>query len=160
MTARARAFLRHLAGFAVGPVVIPIALGSIDVGRALLMEAPPGHVASMVRSALVATATTWLPLGYAVSTACGVPIVLALRAARRLTAAWVVGASAATAVATGGAALLVALGAWNLEASDVPPALALLGIAVALAAAVSGVYCAVAGVPLRAPAAPASSPAA
>ncbi|HEX9052792.1 MAG TPA: hypothetical protein VF841_19855 [Anaeromyxobacter sp.] len=155
MIGRAAGVLRHAAGFALAPAVAPVAVLAYEVFRMSMADARPGLVApGFSRSALdllVAFATRWVPAGYAVAIVVGLPIVLALRAARRLAFPWVIGVSAAVTGTAVVAAMLVADGGIALD--DPEAAAALSGAAALLAAAVSGAYCAIAGVPLR-PAAP------
>ncbi|HET8538815.1 MAG TPA: hypothetical protein VFL83_02970 [Anaeromyxobacter sp.] len=150
MTDRGRAFLRHVAGFAVAPAIAPLAIAAIELARSGIgaLARDDAMTYAAVRS-IVSSVRFLVPPGYAVALVLGVPIVLALRAAGRLTVPWLVGVSAGVAGTLAAAA--IAVGTWIEEVplEDLPLALLLAAIAAALAAAVSGAHGLVAGVPLR-----------
>jgi hypothetical protein len=145
-TGRGPTLLRHLAGFAVAPLVTPLVLGAIDAARG----ARTWMLEEALRSALAVAVRWFLPLGYAAALLLGVPVVLALAAARRLNVAWVVGASSAVAATAIAAGVLVAgvVDDHPIPFEDLPLLALVAGAGALLAAAVSGAYCAVAGVPL------------
>ncbi len=164
MTARAIAALRHLAAFAVAPAVAPVAALGYEAFR---MCAPVGATgAPMVAftasplDLAVTFATAWVPAAYAVAIVLGVPTVLALRAARRLTVPWVVGSSVAAASATVAVGVAIGMRSAGAEVAleHLADAALLAGIAAALAASVSAAYCAVAGVSVGRRAAPGAGP--
>jgi hypothetical protein len=141
-------------GFALAPIVAPIAVGAYDLSHIASMDWPEPKIAGSARDSLTELVTTVVPLGYAAALAVGVPIVLWLRRAGRLSVAWLLPLAG-----VGGAALSLAplalmwlAGVVSCVGEDdcltplfvVPPGAALL------AAGVAGAFCAIARVPLRA----------
>ncbi|HEX9306524.1 MAG TPA: hypothetical protein VF912_03475 [Anaeromyxobacter sp.] len=133
-------------GFALAPLAVPLLHAALEVARS--RAGPEGYARYVLHDGLL-TAVAWTaPLAYAFALPIGIPLVLALRAARRLSAGWVV----AFAAALGGglptvfAAALAreGLGAIQLGRFAIVPATAVL-----LSAVVAAAFCAIAGVPLR-----------
>ncbi len=148
------ALLRHVVGFAIAPAVPAVAGLGYELFRMTLADTPGGpRLAALTTSRLhllASFALDWIPGAYAVALALGIPIVLALRASGRLTVPWVVGvASAAVPAAIAAGVLLASVVKEDpTRPEDLPLVAVVAGLGAALAAAASGTYCAIAGVPL------------
>jgi hypothetical protein len=149
--------VRLAAGFALAPLVVPIAwIGLV----AALGELPDFSDPASVRcSGFALDVAICLGVGYALTLLFGLPLVLALRWAGLLSAPWIL-AGGALSGAGAAIALLLAMGSAFRNLAVVAPS---AGVGVAVALVVAGIFCAVAGVPLRRPRLPtatsASSPA-
>lgn len=133
-------------GFLVAPLAVPLLDGAVELG---LPHGPSAGYLRLLWTHASDAAVSWTtPIAYGFALAVGVPVVLALRGAGRLTAPWLVGASAAGAAA-GCAAQLALIAAGGIVHFGQTRWIAAPAVAALLAALVAGAFCAVAGVPLR-----------
>ncbi len=142
---------RHAAGLAVAPLVAPLLVVGVGLIEVVSRQGPRAHEFAHLHRA-IAIATSVAPFSYAAALVLGVPILVSLRAARRLSVPWVVVLAAAVG-AVSLAAVSVALelhAESNGCASDTGgPLLGGLLAGAVLGALMSALHCAIARVPLR-----------
>ena len=145
--------LRLALGFAVAPLVVPVAWVALV---AALGELPDvSDPASVQCAGFAMDLAIAAGVGYGLTLLPGLPVVLGLRLAGLLSVPWTL-AAGAIAGAAGAGAFLLALGR-AVRRLDLLGLVSACGFGVALV--VAGIFCAVAGVPLRRPRLPAATPA-
>jgi hypothetical protein len=145
--------LRLILGFAVAPLGVPLLWVALVVALGELPDfSDPASVRCAGFAMDLAIATG---VGYGLTLLPGLPLVLGLRLAGLLSIPWTLGAGAIAGAAGAGALLLVIGPA--VRRLDLLGLVSACGFGVALV--VAGIFCAVAGVPLRRPRLPTAAPA-
>ncbi len=139
-------------GFLVAPLAVPLLHAALELG--LPHEGPPGYVRSLQVHAIETIASWTTPITYGFALAVGIPVVLALRRTGRLTVPWLVAESVAGGAAVSLVPLVLLMASGSATACFDEEAcwarlLVVPGVAALFAAVVAGVFCAIAGVPLR-----------
>jgi hypothetical protein len=144
--------LRLALGFAVAPLVVPLAWIALI---AALGELPDFSDPASDRCAgLAMDLAITLGIGYALTLLLGLPLVLVLRRTGLLAVAWTL-AGGSLAGAAGTAAVLLSLGTFFRSPWVLALAPGGAGCGFGVGGVVAGIFCAVAGVPLRRPRLPA-----